>query len=63
MRKPHGGGFVAITAVCQLSDIAFIGLPSMPCCLSLFISRYVLERFTRALPRPAVIDGTIDRQQ
>ena len=63
MRKPHGGGFVATTAVCPLSDIAFIGLPSMPCCLGPFIARYVLERFTRALPRPAVIKVTIDRLQ
>ena len=63
MRKPHGGGSVAITAVCPLSDIAFIGLPRMPCYLGPFITRHVLERFTRELPRPAVIEVTIDRLQ
>jgi hypothetical protein len=69
MRNPHGGRLVVIAGMCLVSDIAFIGLPSMPYCLGSSITSHVLDRFALALPRPGVlerarvvIEVTIDRQ-
>jgi hypothetical protein len=54
MRNPRGGRLVAIAGVSLLSDIAFIGLPSMPCCLGPLIARHVLDCFALALLRPKI---------